>query len=57
VAINTAEAPFGHLKITPSNSYGLTVDQGIGYLPPRRFQYPLKGRAGDIHLLGTLFLL
>ena len=54
--LKAAKATHRHLKVTPFDTDGLTTEQGIGYLLPCRCKHPLKGGAGDVHLLSTLFL-
>jgi len=45
MTIKTPEAAHRHLKVTPFNSYGFAIEQGISYLLPGKNQYPVKGGA------------
>jgi hypothetical protein len=54
--IAASEHPLSKLKVASFDLNCLAIYQSIGQLFPSRFQYPMEGRPGDPHLLGTLFL-
>jgi hypothetical protein len=45
-----------HLEVAAFDTQRLAVEQGIGHLFSGGTQYPMEGRAGYVHPLGTVLL-
>jgi hypothetical protein len=52
-----SEAAHCHFELAALDAHGLTVQQSIGDFPPCRIQQAGKGAAGDVHLMGSFFLI
>jgi hypothetical protein len=51
-----SKATLGELKVASSDLDCLAINQSVSQLCPSRFQYPMEGWPGNMHLLRALLL-